>query len=929
MNPEVKTLAEQILQQVQWERETKINERSIGYATLELGGNKASKWLLRDPRGMQSRIIRDINGCVIGTEPSGFTSIYTNNNCVFRDSFVGKLALRGVGLQSDTNPEGRKISVAVTELAKYSNSNQNQGDAISGYVHISGAGQAFKFSSLYESLEKLKELQEDVQAKKSQLDQGALDELEAAAITQQIIDQETEIFELGSRIKQYIATEVSLRDQPILDEYQEAVKRSKPLNGPLIINGGPGTGKTTSLIQRISFLTAPTIVEEYGKLSKEKADLLFNAKTAWIFYSPSELLRDYLATTMRAEGLPVSEDSVITWAQQRIILLRSMALLNPETQRPFTYRKKLDDSNFFKPSVAASKMVEELFEQLFLDQLTGMVSKVFDEQVLKKLQTNLDFTPAEGKREKLFKLALKIQDSAKRADNFKALEDWIPFFINTSGEFGADLSEIRKGLNQDLDQAASMLLVAIRRNDELDAWIKEIVQTEWEKRNIVDSDPEEDEFDEEDEVAEAISGLRSEQNLTTAIQKKLKSYLRQNAMREIDKTNNQLSSKNKELHDKLENLLNRDKLKELGIQAYFLKHYGRLTRGFEANMLGIPTLYKRFRSTVLRGEEACLTKEGLLACEFALKNQNRPLHAQEADFILSFSFKIIKGLYRKNRSYYLNSQHSYVVTYREYSKAVVAVDEATDFSIFELKTMSSLAHPEFDCVTLSGDLMQRMTSKGISSWEDFQAFLPDAEVKDLKIAYRQTAKLLKVAAEIYSWNVSQPAEFVSYQKEDIRDPQPIYIASSEVEIKLRWMVDRILEVQRAYGQNFPSLAIFVENDAKASELQKKLDDFYELEEVGLNVVACLQGKVLGDKRSVRIFSVEYIKGLEFAAVLFWDLDRLSGQSEELLNKYIYVGLSRANLFLGVTLEKDFSDDLAYLKEHFKEGGWDLGKQFGQ
>ena len=84
---------------------------------------------------------------------------------------------------------------------------------------------------------------------------------------------------------------MALRDQPMLDEYQEDVKRSKILDGSLIINGGPGTGKTTSLIQRINYLTSPTIEEEIGELNKEQRDVLYNPHTDWVFYSPTEFLK--------------------------------------------------------------------------------------------------------------------------------------------------------------------------------------------------------------------------------------------------------------------------------------------------------------------------------------------------------------------------------------------------------------------------------------------------------------------------------------------------------------------------------------------------------------------------------------------------------------------------------------------------------------
>jgi len=56
----------------------------------------------------------------------------------------------------------------------------------------------------------------------------------------------------------------------------------------------------------------------------------------------------------------------------------------------------------------------------------------------------------------------------------------------------------------------------------------------------------------------------------------------------------------------------------------------------------------------------------------------------------------------------------------------------------------------FNSVTLSGDLMQRFTQKGISDWSDYSKLFVNTEIRDLKIAYRQTAKLLKIASEIYS-----------------------------------------------------------------------------------------------------------------------------------------------------------------------------------
>jgi hypothetical protein len=102
------------------------------------------------------------------------------------------------------------------------------------------------------------------------------------------------------KAQSFIRKYAELRYQPILDPVQEEIKRSKIFEGSLIINGGPGTGKTTSLIQRIKFLISPSI-EEYKQLNKKQKDILFNQKTSWIFYSPNELLALFLRNSMKME----------------------------------------------------------------------------------------------------------------------------------------------------------------------------------------------------------------------------------------------------------------------------------------------------------------------------------------------------------------------------------------------------------------------------------------------------------------------------------------------------------------------------------------------------------------------------------------------------------------------------------------------------
>ena len=108
-------------------------------------------------------------------------------------------------------------------------------------------------------------------------------EEEAKKLIENIEKKEEEKRKYLDKAQGFIRRYAQLRFQPILDPIQDSIRRSKIYEGNLIINGGTGTGKTTSLIQRIKFLISPTIEEEIT-LTKEQKDVLFDQKKSWIFW---------------------------------------------------------------------------------------------------------------------------------------------------------------------------------------------------------------------------------------------------------------------------------------------------------------------------------------------------------------------------------------------------------------------------------------------------------------------------------------------------------------------------------------------------------------------------------------------------------------------------------------------------------------------
>lgn len=86
-----------------------------------------------------------------------------------------------------------------------------------------------------------------------------------------------------------VRSDMSLRSQHILDPMQEEIKRSHIFDGtPIVIEGGPGTGKTTTMIQRIKFLISPQALADYETpLTQAQIDQLTNPRTIsnnWIFF---------------------------------------------------------------------------------------------------------------------------------------------------------------------------------------------------------------------------------------------------------------------------------------------------------------------------------------------------------------------------------------------------------------------------------------------------------------------------------------------------------------------------------------------------------------------------------------------------------------------------------------------------------------------
>jgi superfamily I DNA/RNA helicase len=212
--------------------------------------------------------------------------------------------------------------------------------------------------------------------------------------------------------------------------------------------------------------------------------------------------------------------------------------------------------------------------------------------------------------------------------------------------------------------------------------------------------------------------------------------------------------------------------------------------------------------------------------------------------------------------------------------------------------MRGLAAPRTDSFFVSGDFNQRLTRWGSRSEDELRWVSPGLQIEHIDVGYRQSRKLADFArtlGRIYGYEINERAP------EDMNNLgfEPVLGVSLEsMPERARWLADRIREINNLTDGALPTIAILACGAATLDPLAEVLSA--ELEDMNIRAVACPKGLIKGQEGDVRIFEVEHIKGLEFEAVFFMDIDELCQNEPELFERYIYVGATRAATFLGLT-----------------------------
>lgn len=710
-------------------------------------------------------------------------------------------------------------------------------------------------------------------------------------ILSQLLAEESVKANIIDGVRRSVITKMGLRDQPILDQYQDEIFR-RPIDNRLLILGPPGTGKTTTLIRRLGQKLDTAFLEEDEQRLVEtiaSAQGIAHA-SSWMMFTPTELLKQYLKEAFAREGVPASDQRIRTWQDYRRELARNA----------FGVLRRASGGGTFVLKDGLASLTDAALERpiQWFDDFNAWQRKAYVQE-LREAATQLH----DAKTPDVLSLGARLQDILSRAAD-GALAAMFGSLSVEIAKVQALVSSLKEGSDAKIKAA---LRLQLKRNqaflDELARMIDSLQQGQ-----ATEADDQDDpDADEEEDITASRTGRTAALN---AYMQAVRAQARAAASkRTVSKT-----SRNGKIIEWLgeRGLTEADRV-EVGASLLVQASARRFVNPVKRYLEGIPKRYRAFR----RERQPANTwyhHKGFEA---------RDIHPLELDIVLLAILRAAGDLLsRPNVQRDIDSPawSSLQPILGHYCNQIL-VDEATDFSPIQLASMAELTHPRLRSFFACGDFNQRLTTWGTRSADDLKWIFEDFDIKEITVSYRQSKQLNDLARDMIhvvggtEQNTSLPAHM------DSMGVAPALLEhATNAETIVGWLADRIREIERFVGQ-LPSTAIFVNTEDDVAPVAKALNT--ALAEHNIQVIACREGQAVGQESNVRVFDIQHIKGLEFEAVFFVSIDELATLHPALFDKYLYVGTTRAATYLGVTCQGSLPSAIESLRPHFCQD-WQQG-----
>jgi UvrD-like helicase C-terminal domain len=676
-------------------------------------------------------------------------------------------------------------------------------------------------------------------------------------------------------------TAMQMRLQAILDPYQSEIFRL-PLDSRLAILGPPGSGKTTTLIKRLrQKLDFAFLEPDERALVEQPGPSGFDHAHSWLMFTPTTLLKEYVKAAFNKEDVPVTDERIQTWEDyRRVVARRSLPILRSGNRKGMVIRAepgilKTDTiSNQIEWFTAFTAFEQELFLK-DLGEAAGHIAIAKDTRI-----------GAIGQQ-----IVAAIERSQGRPSRL----------ISELATILEELQRLASNLRDQSRQSLRRILgMEVRKNpDFLDTLARFIATLTPENEDDLD-DPD---GDDDEEEAVPVRGLRAAEA----------TFIRALRAKAVSQVNRRASSKTSRNAHVLVWLSDREvsipSLAEIGSKILLHRAMAQIAKAPSDFVANIPARYRRFRrEAVAEGQwydkvpaaadVDALELDLVILAMFRAAGQigNDPQLMRRLGDRVPAILDNIGGL-RRNQ---------------------ILVDEATDFSPIQLACMAALADPKIESFFAIGDFNQRLTTWGSRSTKELKWLFKDIEIRQVEIVYRQSRKLNEFANRLVSAGEDEAtAQLPEFMENEGVSPVLGTGLANRSDLAA-WLAMRIREIEQ-FSQQLPSIAVLVNQE---SELQPLADALNEaLADQTIRAIACPKGQAIGPENDVRVFEVKHIKGLEFEAIFFVDIDTLAKAEPELFERYIYVGATRAATFLGLTCAGGGLPKVLEPLSDFFDGSW--------
>ena len=608
---DIKNILDSIKQHTTAEADAYASNRTIGRGRVKIGKMpEKTVWVANTGYQSSNRYYTTGDGRVESLANSSIHTYTGDGTVISKNTAPGRLIMENYsGTHPYVAPAGR-LTMEICNAAYYTQP-QGRNNVYDLSVGIAGQSRLLKFPDLNTALssylklirerieaedliakqekelaEKLKAEEEakiaaqkarDEEERRKREEELRLAEEERRRTEDEIRKQKEENKIREQQAKEYeetynfIRMQASLRLNPRLDPSQNEVKFSHIFDGiTTIIEGGPGTGKSTTLIQRMKLLIDAEDLNDYAlnhpnaNLTKKKIDIA-TARNSWVFFSPTDLLCKYLKEDMAYEGLTQYEDKTHVWKNfLRKQLIRDDYKIAGAKCR-FVFTKKNGEDGLF---IGDQMRVAKDFQQYYINTLKKRLLKV----------ASIDYSKFSWKI--LGKMIADTCKEAEKAEDFSSVcrllfklsslkEQTMPIGVPTA-------KDIVSAYETKVDEITNRYLVTWKKDkvffDHILDSEENILDTDETIMSVVDVD-EEDTIEKTDDIA-------------IELQKDIKRLIRRIASSKDD-TTLVIEPVYEELYGLVKDKIKREDLKEISEIAFFNKEIYPCISNVEVFLLNV------------------------------------------------------------------------------------------------------------------------------------------------------------------------------------------------------------------------------------------------------------------------------------------------------------------------------------------------------